>query len=88
MKIQNITQIYIHLYKEADRFISFSPPLIIKRNVIDMSVYILEDDISIMIPYPTSQTSNGFGALAAPFQTKVSYESFREKVDLALFCMR
>ena len=50
--------------------ITFSPPTINKRDDMDMSVYVYEDDISIAIPFPENLAS-GFGALAAPFQTNV-----------------
>ena len=50
--------------------ITFAPPKIAKTEAMDMSVYIYEDDISILMPYPSNQAS-GLGALVAPFQTKV-----------------
>lgn len=61
--------------------ITFSTPTIDKKKAMDMSVYVIDDDISIIIPYPKIQAS-GFSALVAPFQTKANafrYENYYHK---------
>ena len=50
--------------------ITLTPPSITKIDTMDMSYFVQEDDISIMIPYPTTKAAN-FQALLEPFQTPV-----------------
>ena len=50
--------------------ISLTPPSVTKKDVMDTSIYVQEEDISLLIPYPTAQ-SDKLGMLIAPFQTKV-----------------
>ena len=61
--------------KEVDMCISFSPPSITKKNLMDTSISVFDDDISIMMPYPTRQ-DDGIKALLAPFHTEVISFSF------------
>ena len=58
------------LIQEADMCISFTPPSITKKDSMDTSIYVQEEDTSLLIPYPTIQTDK-LGILIAPFQTKV-----------------
>ena len=55
-------------------FIRLSPPNIAERPVMDASVYVYEDDIGIMIPFPKIYTG-GITSLFAPFKTEVQYSS-------------
>ena len=50
--------------------ISFTPPSIEKRNAMDSSVFVQEDDVSLIIPYPTTQTDK-LDTLIVPFQSNV-----------------
>ena len=50
--------------------ISFSPPNAAKTKSMDTSSFVYEDEMSLIIPYPSSQ-SDTIGALFSPFQTKV-----------------
>ena len=50
--------------------ITFSPPSLQKAQTMDTSLYVYDDDISIIMPYPKAE-NNGIKALLAPFQTKV-----------------
>ena len=58
--------------KEVDMCITFAPPSINMKEEMDFSYYVLEDDISIVIPYPTRQT-NKFGTLFTTFEIKVKF---------------
>ena len=49
---------------------SFSSPSSSKTKVMDMSYFVYEDDTSIVIPYPSTETI-GVRALFEPFQTRV-----------------
>ena len=58
------------LIQEVDMCISFTPPTNEKIETMDISYYVIEDDIGIVIPYPNIQT-NGIKALLEPFPTAV-----------------
>ena len=61
--------------------ITFSPLGIEKKEAMEMSYPVLEDDISVMIPYPKRQTDK-LGILLAPFQTKVHAKYYSQNLPL------
>ena len=56
--------------QQVDMCITFTPPTNEHMKTMDISYYVIEDDISIVIPYPKIQT-NGIKALWEPFPTAV-----------------
>ena len=50
--------------------ITFSPFTIEKMKVMDVSRYVYEDDISIVMPFPKTEYK-GVRALLAPFEAEV-----------------
>ena len=53
--------------------ITFAPPNFNMKDDIDFSYYVVEEDSSIIIPYPTLQ-EHTFGAIVTAFKTEVYYE--------------
>ena len=51
--------------------ISFAPDSFEIRKVADMSYYVFEDDVGIIIPYPTRLANNGIKTLLDPFEINV-----------------
>ena len=50
--------------------LTVTPPSIAKLEAMDTSYFVTEDDVGIVIPYPTKQADK-IDILVAPFQTKV-----------------
>ena len=50
--------------------ISLSPPSITKNNEMDTSIYVQEDDVSLIIPYPKTEMDK-LDTLIAPFDMNV-----------------
>ena len=50
--------------------ITFTPPSNGKQSEMDSSYFVREEDISIIIPYPTSQMDK-FNTFVAPFKKEV-----------------
>ena len=55
--------------------ITLTPLSITKKNAMDSSVFVQEDDVSLIIPFPTIQT-NKLDTLIAPFQTNARRRQF------------
>ena len=60
-------------FKDADMCITLTPPTIAQKSVIDSSYLVIEEDMSIIIPYPNQ--GDKFDILLKPFQKDVILQS-------------